>query len=119
MISESWEYYKEVYKDMMSLGQYQSAAAKTAMYKHNHKVLYPALGLAGEAGEVANKVKKMLRDDNLDKNAIASEIGDVLWYAAMLSKDLNIELHDVAMKNLEKLYDRKERGTIQGNGDER
>ena len=89
------------------------------MYKHNHKVLYPALGLAGEAGEVANKVKKMLRDDNLDKNAIASEIGDVLWYAAMLSKDLNIELHDVAMKNLEKLYDRKERGTIQGNGDER
>ena len=118
MISESWEYYKEVYKDMMSLGQYQSAAAKTAMYKHNHKILYPALGLAGEAGEVANKVKKMLRDDNLDKNAIASEIGDVLWYAAM-SKDLNIELHDVAMKNLEKLYDRKERGTIQGDGDER
>ena len=119
MISESWEYYKEVYKDMMSLGQYQSAAAKTAMYKHNHKILYPALGLAGEAGEVANKVKKMLRDDNLDKNAIASEIGDVLWYAAMLSKDLNIELHDVAMKNLEKLYGRKERGTIQGDGDER
>ena len=119
MISESWEYYKEVYKDMMSLGQYQSAAAKTAMYKHNHKILYPALGLAGEAGEVANKVKKMLRDDNLDKNAISSEIGDVLWYAAMLSKDLNIELHDVAMKNLEKLYDRKERGTIQGDGDER
>jgi len=119
MISESWEYYKEVYKDMMSLGQYQSAAAKTAMYKHNHKILYPALGLAGEAGEVANKVKKMLRDDNLDRNAIASEIGDVLWYAAMLSKDLNIELHDVAMKNLEKLYDRKERGTIQGDGDER
>ena len=119
MINESWEYYKEVYKDMMSLGQYQSAAAKTAMYKHNHKVLYPALGLAGEAGEVANKVKKMLRDDNLDKNAIASEIGDVLWYAAMLSKDLNIELHDVAMKNLEKLYGRKQRGTIQGDGDER
>ena len=104
---------------MISLAQYQSAASKTAMYKHNHKILYPALGLAGEAGEVANKVKKMLRDDNLDKNAIASEIGDVLWYAAMLSKDLNIELHDVAMKNLEKLYDRKERGTIQGDGDER
>lgn len=119
MINESWEYYKEVYKDMISLTQYQSAASKTAMYKHNHKILYPALGLAGEAGEVANKVKKMLRDDNLDKNAIASEIGDVLWYAAMLSKDLNIELHDVAMKNLEKLYDRKERGTIQGDGDER
>ena len=100
MINESWEYYKEVYKDMISLAQYQSAAAKTAMYKHNHKILYPALGLAGEAGEVANKVKKMLRDDNLDKNAIASEIGDVLWYAAMLSKDLNIELHDVAIQKL-------------------
>jgi hypothetical protein len=62
MINESWEYYKEVYKDMISLAQYQSAAAKTAMYKHNHKILYPALGLAGEAGEVANKVKKMLRE---------------------------------------------------------
>ena len=119
MINESWEYYKEVYKDMISLAQYQSAAAKTAMYKHNHKILYPALGLAGEAGEVANKVKKMLRDDNLDKNAIESELGDVLWYAAMLSKDLNIQLHDVAMKNLEKLYGRKERGTIQGDGEER
>ena len=99
--------------------EYQDMAASTAIYRQEHQVIYPALGLAAEAGEVANKVKKMLRDDNLDKNAIASEIGDVLWYAAMLSKDLNIELHDVAMKNLEKLYDRKERGTIQGDGDER
>ena len=101
------------------MNEYQDMAASTAIYKVEHQVIYPALGLAAEAGEVANKVKKMLRDDNLDKNAIASEIGDVLWYAAMLSKDLNIELHDVAMKNLEKLYDRKERGTIQGDGDER
>lgn len=119
MISESWEYYKEVYKDMMSLGQYQSAAAKTAMYKHNHKVLYPALGLAGEAGEVANKVKKMLRDNDFDRDAIVAEVGDVLWYIAALSRDLNVSLQDIALGNIEKLYGRKERGTLQGSGDTR
>jgi len=117
---EAWEYYNEVYKNKaMSLNEYQKMAAKTAIYKSTHAVLYPALGLAGEAGEVANKIKKMLRDDDFDRAAIAAEIGDVLWYIAALSRDLNIDLHDVAMQNLEKLYGRKSRGTLGGNGDKR
>ena len=117
---EAWEYYSETYsKKEMGLNAYQKAAAKTAIYKAEHSILYPALGLAGEAGEVANKVKKMLRDGNFDRKAIASEVGDVLWYIAALSRDLNLDMHDLAMKNLEKLYGRKERGTLQGSGDKR
>ena len=117
---EAWEYYSETYsKKEMGLNAYQKAAAKTAIYKAEHSILYPALGLAGEAGEVANKVKKMLRDGNFDRQAIASEVGDVLWYIAALSRDLNLDMHDLAMKNLEKLYGRKVRGTLQGSGDKR
>ena len=117
---EAWEYYSETYsKKEMGLNAYQKAAAKTAIYKPEHSILYPALGLAGEAGEVANKVKKMLRDGNFDRQAIAAEVGDVLWYIAALSRDLNLEMHDLAMKNLEKLYRRKARGTLQGSGDKR
>ena len=75
---EAWEYYNETYKNKdMSLNEYQNAAAKTAVYKTAHQILYPALGLAGEAGEVANKVKKMLRDNDFDRDAIVAEIGDV------------------------------------------
>ena len=117
---EAWEYYNETYKNKdMSLNEYQSAAAKTAVYKTAHQILYPALGLAGEAGEVANKVKKMLRDNDFDRDAIVAEIGDVLWYVAALSRDLNVSLHDIALGNIEKLYGRKERGTLQGSGDKR
>jgi len=117
---EAWEYYSDVYsKKEMGLNAYQKAAAKTAIYKAEHSILYPALGLAGEAGEVANKVKKMLRDGDFDRQAISAEIGDVLWYIAALSRDLNINMHDLAMKNLEKLYGRKSRGTLQGSGDKR
>lgn len=110
---------------MISLAQYQSAAAKTAMYKHNHKILYPALGLAGEAGEVANKVKKFIRDGydqenfELKKIELASEIGDVLWYCAALARDLGFDLSTIAQENYSKLSGRKERGTIGGNGDSR
>ena len=117
---EAWEYYNEVYKTkQMGLNDYQKAASKTAIYKAEHSILYPALGLAGEAGEVANKVKKMLRDNTFDRNEIAAEIGDVLWYIAALSRDLNIDMHDLAMNNLEKLYGRKARGTLKGSGDKR
>jgi len=117
---EAWEYYNETYKNKdMSLNEYQNAAAKTAVYKTAHQILYPALGLAGEAGEVANKVKKMLRDNDFDRDAIVAEIGDVLWYIAALSRDLNVNLQDIALANIEKLYGRKERGTLQGSGDKR
>lgn len=117
---EAWEYYNEVYKNRaMNLNDYQKMAARTAIYKSTHSIMYPALGLAAEAGEVANKVKKILRDDNFDRQAIADEIGDVLWYIAALSRDLNIDLHDIAIQNLEKLYGRKARGTLTGSGDKR
>ena len=74
---------------------------------------------AREAGEVQGKVKKMLRDGTFNKDAIAAEIGDVLWYIAALCRDLEIDMAEVALKNLSKLKSRQERGTIQGSGDNR
>ena len=116
----AWEYYDQIFSDKpMSMNDYQSMAAKTAIYSSAHQILYPALGLAGEAGEVANKVKKMIRDNNFDRDGVAAELGDVLWYVAALARDLNVDLQQLAMQNLEKLYGRKERGTLGGSGDVR
>ena len=108
----------------MQLDDYQDNAKKTAIYAPEHKILYPALGLAGEAGEVANKVKKIMRDgiQNLPpdwKHQLASEIGDVLWYCAVLASDLNVSLGTIAAQNIEKLERRKRTGTLQGSGDKR
>tara|TARA_R100001015_G_C4482543_1_gene62613 strand:- start:224 stop:586 length:363 start_codon:yes stop_codon:yes gene_type:complete len=101
------------------LNEYQELAASTAIYKAEHQVIYPALGLAAEAGEVANKVKKILRDGNFDRDAIADEIGDCMWYIAALCRDLSVDLSEVANKNLRKLRDRQERGALKGSGDKR
>tara|TARA_R100000234_G_scaffold88860_1_gene57198 strand:- start:1040 stop:1372 length:333 start_codon:yes stop_codon:yes gene_type:complete len=98
---------------------YQDMASETAVYKTEHAVIYPALGLAAEAGEVANKVKKILRDGNFNREAIADEVGDCLWYIAALCRDLNVDMKDLAKNNLRKLHDRKLRGVIQGSGDKR
>jgi NTP pyrophosphatase (non-canonical NTP hydrolase) len=98
---------------------YQDMAAETAVYKAEHQVIYPALGLAAEAGEVANKVKKILRDGNFNREAIADEVGDCLWYIAALCRDLNVDMKELAKNNLRKLHDRKARGVIQGSGDKR
>mgnify|MGYP001983236456 CR=1 FL=1 len=98
---------------------YQDMASETAVYKTEHAVIYPALGLAAEAGEVANKVKKIMRDGKLDREAIADEIGDCLWYIAALCRDLNVDMENVAYSNLEKLHGRQKRGTLRGNGDKR
>ena len=117
---EAWGYYKDTttYKDM-TLSSYQRAASGTAIYPTQHAITYPALGLAGEAGEVANKVKKVIRDGKLDKASLKAEIGDCLWYIAALCRDLNVDLGDIAKANLEKLQDRKARGTLKGSGDNR
>lgn len=85
---------------------------------------YVALGLAGEAGEVANKVKKIDRDDDeqVTEEAVAAileEVGDVLWYASQLAEELGTDFSLVAEGNLDKLLDRKERGVIGGSGDKR
>ena len=105
----------------MNLDDYQKRARITAMYPDEHSVVYPAIGLAGEAGEVCNKIKKRLRGDKTEFNTsdISDELGDVLWYVANLASDLNLSLDAVATRNINKLRDRKERNVIQGNGDDR
>jgi len=103
----------------MNMNDYQRQAATTAIYPASVQILYPTLGLAGGAGEVANKVKKIVRDGKLDKEAIGSEIGDCLWYIAAICKDLGLKMEDVAQANLDKLRQRQEKGTLSGSGDTR
>ena len=107
----------------MNLNEYQQKALETAVYPENLKVIYPALGIAGEAGECADKIKKYLRGDySMDaahRTAVALEIGDVLWYCATLANDLGFSLEEVANMNYEKLKSRQERGMLRGNGDVR
>lgn len=109
----------------MDLNQYQKAALETAVYPdRGSNFVYPALGLAGEAGEVADKLKKVIRDDNgiLTNSvcdAVAKELGDVLWYVAVLANELDYDLGDIAVMNINKLNSRKERGVLTGSGDNR
>lgn len=106
----------------MNFKEYQTRANATAIYDSKFSILYPTLGLAGEAGEVADKVKKIIRDNKSlvnERVEIAKELGDVLWYLAAVSRDIGVTLEDVAQMNIEKLESRKERGTLQGNGDNR
>lgn len=113
----------------MSMNQYQDCTDVTAIYPgagegDMNAILYTTLGLSGEAGEIPNKVKKILRDDegvlNEEKRlAILAEIGDVLWYAARLASELGARLGDIAEANIEKLESRAVRGVIKGSGDYR
>ena len=107
----------------MNFNEYQKLAKTTAIYDKKHQILYPALGLAGEAGEVANKVKKIIRDgyeNNKDYRAdIGAEIGDVLWYCAVLADDIGLQLSDIAFNNTVKLKDRINRCVIGGNVNKR
>ena len=112
------------YKKISDLDMYQKVALTTAIYPREQAIIYPTLGLTGEAGEVANKVKKIIRDgsDSKDERLVSeikSEIGDCLWYIAVLANDFNIKLSDIASANIEKLATRKSKGTIHGSGDNR
>ena len=110
-----------------TMNEYQADMAHTAIYKD--KIIYPAFGLVNEDGEVAGKIKKIMRDEQVsvegfvltDKQraAVAAELGDVLWYVAALAKDLNVSLNEVAKMNIDKLHDRQKRGVIGGSGDDR
>jgi NTP pyrophosphatase (non-canonical NTP hydrolase) len=104
----------------MEFKKYQELAKTTAIYPENAKIFYPCLGLAGEVGEICEKIKKHVRDSReLDKEDLTKELGDVLWYLSALSGDLEIDLEDVAVKNYEKLKSRMERNVISGSGDNR
>lgn len=108
----------------MEFGDYQRAAKRTAIYAGRFRVVYPALGLASEAGEVAGKIKKVLRDQGGEfeaapVEALKGELGDVLWYVAVLAADLGLSLDEIAAENLEKLASRNERGRLGGEGDRR
>lgn len=108
----------------MNFSEYQKKSRTTALYPRRHKIVYPTLGLNGEAGEVAEKVKKIIRDRNgrfsiASKAGLKLELGDVLWYLSQLASDLGLKLEDVAAANLQKLFSRKRRGKIGGSGDDR
>lgn len=109
----------------MEFDEYQSKAQALGIYRKTIPGLtYPVLGLTGEAGEVAEKYKKLLRDTdgtitNEFRDAMKKELGDVMWYVANIAFELGIRLEDVAVTNIEKLTSRKERGVLQGSGDNR
>ena len=109
---------------IMDLNEYQYRARQTAIYPEDKKVFYPAMGLAGEAGEILNKLKKVWRD-NLDLDdpeviaTVLKEAGDCLWYVANLIDDLGYTLGEVALANIHKLEDRQNRGVLGGSGDNR
>ena len=105
-------------KSVITASAYQEQAKETAIFPPNKALEYLSLGLVGEAGEIANKVKKTIRD-NKPTDALAGEIGDVLWYCAMLADHLNSNLGKIMENNLEKLRSRKERGALGGSGDSR
>jgi NTP pyrophosphatase (non-canonical NTP hydrolase) len=109
----------------MTFNEYQTESRKTAIYPNvGMNFIYPTLGLVGEAGEFAEKIKKILRDDSNvvteeKRDELSKELGDVLWYASQLASELNLKLEDVARLNLDKLFSRKDRGVLHGSGDNR
>ena len=116
---------KIVIEEVMTAEFYEMKAGQTAIFPKYKALEYLALGLTSEAGEVAGKVKKLIRDGEdmegfeLKKIDIASEIGDVLWYCAMMAKEVGVPLNDIMKDNLKKLHGRKVRGTLHGSGDNR
>ena len=117
----------ELFDDNPNVVSYQQICTETQIYPREHAVFYPALGLAGEAGEVANKIKKIMRDRKGDvnnlpgevKDEITSELGDCLWYISALATDLGIGLDGVAFENIKKLDKRQANNTLHGSGDKR
>ena len=110
----------------MEFNEYGEFVKGIKVYPEKMRVIYPALGLAGEQGEIAEKVKKWIRDEDFAngmsverREAILKELGDPLWYIAALADDLGYTLQDVVDANVEKLSSRKERGVLKGSGDDR
>ena len=102
----------------MTFDECQEFARSTAIYPEDCKVVYPTLGLCGEAGEVAEKIKKHMRDGRT-LVGVGLELGDVLWYISALADDLGVTLEEIAQANVAKLSSRMERNKITGDGDNR
>ena len=108
----------------MTLNEYQQKALETAVYPQEYKIIYPSLGLTGEAGECADKVKKVIRDNGGQfteekRLELAKEIGDVLWYCATFANDIGYDLETIGQMNNDKLHSRQERSVLGGSGDNR
>lgn len=112
----------------MNFNEYQAQTKTTAAYPEDrnfsHNVTYLTMGLASEAGEVAGKIKKVLRDSGGALNgekieAVSAELGDVLWYVSQLANELRLDLGEIARENITKLQSRKQRGVLSGSGDKR
>ena len=115
------------YRNYMEFNEYQDLASRTADFKDRspeYKIMYSCMGLAGETGEVIEKVKKVIRNhggkmSEEQREAIKQEIGDVLWYLSQVARFCDIALDDAAKANVEKLADRRARGVIRSEGDKR
>jgi len=122
---EARNWMKERQLSSITAALYQEKACETAIFPKHQAMEYLTLGLTGEAGEIANKVKKFIRDGATKDEYLAKrieigyEIGDVLWYCAVLAEELEMNLGHIMEKNLEKLADRHKRGKISGSGDNR
>ena len=122
---EAKQWMKEKHVSNISATLYQEKACETAIFPKHKAMEYLTLGLTGEAGEIANKVKKFIRDGAAQDEYLAKrieigyEIGDVLWYCAVLAKEMEMDLGHIMENNLQKLADRKKRGTLSGSGDNR
>jgi len=113
----------------LTMNDYQQKTEATAIYPSEYGILYCSMKLSGEAGEVTEKVAKLIRDGNwqphdnvlteAEQEMVCKELGDVLWYVARLAKESGLSLEQVAQVNLNKLWDRQERGVLGGSGDER
>lgn len=111
--------------EIMTFEKYQKESRKTALYPNkDNNFIYPVLGLCSESGEIAGKIKKVIRDEGgivneQKREEIKKELGDVLWYISQIATELGLSLDSVAQANIEKLQSRLERNKISGSGDDR